>query len=81
MDNHKLKVSIETDAARAFSHHSPLQLRGTLEFLRQQIVDAEWDIARAQQSIKAYQAVIEQIENALRPPGQQEMARSNSANT
>jgi hypothetical protein len=67
MDLNKMKAAIDTDAARAFSTASPIQLRGVLEFLRQQIVDAEWEIARAQQSITAYRAVIENIETALNP--------------
>ena len=67
MDLQKMKAAIDIDAAKSFRNRSPLELDGLLQFLRQQVVDAEWEITRAQRSIAAYQAVIEKIEEAKRP--------------
>lgn len=68
MDLPKMKSIIDIDAARAFRARSPLELDGMLQFLRQQIVEAEWEISRAKQSIEAYQAVIDKIEEAKKTP-------------
>jgi hypothetical protein len=67
-DYPKMKAAIDIDAAQGFSRRSNLELDGMVQFLRQQIVDAEWDIARAKQSIEAYQGVIDKIEQSRRPP-------------
>ena len=64
MDLEKAKAAIDVDAARAFRNRSSFELRGLVTFLRQQIVECEWEIAKAQQSIKAYQDVIEKIESS-----------------
>lgn len=59
------KGIIETSIARE-AHQSPhlksLAEKGLIDFLRQQIVDAEWDIARAKALIDAYNRAIEAIE-------------------
>lgn len=65
MDHRQAKQAIDIDAARAFRRRSPLELDGLLHFLRQQIVDAEWEITRQQQSIDTYKAVIKKIEDAI----------------
>ena len=70
MDMQKMKAAIDTDAANSLRGRSQLELNGVVQFLRQQIVDAEWDITRAQRSIAAYQAVIDKIEESQRPPEQ-----------
>lgn len=67
MDHSKMKAAIDTTTARDWGKVNTLELRGMVEFLRQQVVDAEWEIARATASIKAYQAVVEEIEKTLRP--------------
>lgn len=72
MDHHKMKQAIDTDTAKAFRGRSSLELDGMVQFLRQQIVDAEWEITRAQRSIDAYQAVIDKIEAARNPDGNPE---------
>lgn len=67
MDLSKMKAAIDIDAARGFRSRSQLELDGMVQFLRQQIVDAEWEITRAQRAIEAYQAVIDKIEQARKP--------------
>jgi len=59
-----MKAAIDIDVAKAFRDRSSLELDGMVQFLRQQIVDAEWEITRAQQSIEAYRAVIAAIAKA-----------------
>ncbi len=68
MDLHKAKAAIDHDAAKAWRKHSSIELSGLVNFLRQEIVDAEWQITKAQHSIKAYQAVIDDIEKSQRDP-------------
>lgn len=68
MDLQKMKAAIDIDAAKSFRGRSQLELDGLVQFLRQQIVDAEWDITKAQRSIAAYQAVIDKIEEAQKRP-------------
>jgi hypothetical protein len=68
MDYGKAKAAIDTDTAKAFRGRSSVELNGLLQFLRQQIVDCEWDITRAKQSIDAYQGVIDKIEESQRDP-------------
>lgn len=64
MDLPKMKAAIDIDAAKAFRGQNSLQLDGTIQFLRQEIVDAQWAITRAQKQIEAYQAVIDKIEES-----------------
>lgn len=64
MDHYKMKQAIDTDTAKGFRGRSSLELDGMVQFLRQQIADAEWEITRSQRSIDAYQAVIDKIESA-----------------
>ena len=66
MDMQKMKAAIDIETARKFEGRSSIELDGMVSFLRQQIVDAEWDITRAKQSIAAYQAVIDSIETSRR---------------
>jgi hypothetical protein len=68
MDHAKMKAAIDIDTANKFRPRSALELNGMVQFLRQQIVDAEWEIARAKSSISAYQAVIDAIEISQRDP-------------
>lgn len=48
------------------AHQSPVMTemarRGLINFLRQQILDAEWKIARAKSEIEAYEVAIKTIE-------------------
>jgi hypothetical protein len=44
--------------------------QGLLDFLRRQIVDAEWEIARAKASISAYETAIATIESRHTRPAQ-----------
>lgn len=68
MDYVKMKSAIDTETARAgFQKRSVMELDGMIQFLRQQIVDAEWDIARAKASIEAYQGVIDSITESRDP--------------
>lgn len=72
MDYAEAKAMIDIDAAKNFRAQPSLKLDGLVQYLRQQIVDAEWDIARAKNSIEAYQAVIDKIEQARRDPTRSE---------
>lgn len=59
------KMQIERGIAQGAHTSAPLTdmaRRGLLDFLREQIVDAEWEIARAKATIEAYQKAIEAIE-------------------
>lgn len=53
------------------AQHSPafkdLANKGLIDFLREQIADAEWTIARAKAEIAAYEQAIEAIEARSRP--------------
>lgn len=59
------KALIATALAQQ-AHHSPefkqLANKGLVDFLREQIVDAEWKIARARAEIEAYEGAIAAIE-------------------
>ena len=56
---------IESGIAQSM-HNSPALAaaakKGLLDFLRQQVVKAEWNIARAKAEITAYQTAIRMIE-------------------
>lgn len=72
----KMKAAIDVDTARAFRGRSSIELNGMVQFLRQQIVDAEWDVTRAKRAIDAYQAVIDKIEESQRDPARVEFEKN-----
>lgn len=58
------EMTIARGIAQGSSNHpvfTDLAKKGLIDFLRQQIVDAEWQIARARASIDAYEAAIKTI--------------------
>lgn len=79
MDHQNMKAAIDTETARRWAGRSSIELDGMVHFLRQQIVDAEWAISRAKQSIAAYQGVIDAIETSRRDPGRDLPARPTPA--
>lgn len=69
------KALIATALAQQ-AHHSPefkkLANKGLIDFLREQIVDAEWKIARARAEIEAYEGAIAAIEKRDASPNSDE---------
>lgn len=64
-------MTVARGIAQGASNHpvfTDLARRGLVDFLRRQIVDAEWEIARAKASIDAYEAAIKTI-TAQQTPG------------
>lgn len=57
---HAIQRGIAIDAQQSDAH-VPMGTKGLVEFLREQIIEAEWSIARAQAEIKAYEQAIEAI--------------------
>lgn len=72
------KALIATALAQQ-AHHSPefkrLADKGLIDFLREQIVDAEWKIARAKAEITAYEGAIAAIEKRDTPSRDGESSR------
>jgi len=58
-DKHMIESSIAATAAKFLE---PMGTQGLLDFLRKQVVDQQWNIARAQATIAAYEKAIAAIE-------------------
>lgn len=61
-DNKFLVERGVAQGAHASAPMTDMAKKGLIDFLRKQIIDAEWEIARSKASIEAYEAAIEAIE-------------------
>lgn len=64
------EMTIARGIAQGAANHpvfTDLAKKGLIDFLRQQIVDAEWEIARAKASIEAYETAIRTITEKQTP--------------
>lgn len=54
-------------AQGAHSSHplTSMAKRGLIEFLRQEVLNAEWEIARAKATIEAYETAIQKLEDEI----------------
>ncbi len=65
------EMSIVRGIAQGAARHpvmTDLAMKGLIDFLRRQIADAEWEIARAKASISAYETAIKTIEERYTMP-------------
>lgn len=65
-DNRTLAIGIAQEAQNSAALKAQAT-KGLVDFLREQIVDAEWAIARAKAEIEAYRMAIDAIERREGP--------------
>lgn len=68
------ELSISRGIAQGAAGHpvmTDLAMKGLIDFLRKQIVDAEWEIARARTSISAYESAIKTLQERHTMPAPQ----------